>query len=417
MKKYPSYQQLDEMDCGPTCLRMIAKYHGRVYSSQFLREKSFVSREGVSFLGISEAAEQIGFRSLGVKLSYSQLAEEAPLPCIAHWNQDHFVVIYAIHKNKIKIGDPAIGSVLTYSKDEFLKSWLSIQENEEEQGVVMLLEPSPSFYEREEEDKSKRQSVPFLLKYLKPHTSFIIQLTLGLLLGSILQLIFPFLTQSIVDVGINTRNLNFIYIVLAAQLMLFFSRTMVEMIRRWILLHLSTRVNISLISDFLIKLMALPIAFFDSKKTGDLIQRISDHQRIQSFLSTSTLNILFSFFNLIIFGAVLAYYNRWIFSVFIIGSVLYFTWIFVFLKKRRELDHKRFQQLSGNQSNLIQLIMGMQEIKLNHCENPKRWEWERIQAKIFRINVNSVALEQYQQEVCLSMKEPTSSLHFWLLRQ
>jgi len=395
--KFPFYSQLDQMDCGPTCLKMIAKYHGKLFSLNELRTKSFITREGVSLLGISEAAEAIGFRTMGVKLPFEKMVVDAPLPCIVHWNQSHFAVLYKIKKNKISVADPAAG-LITYTKEEFLKSWLSTSTNGSGVGIALLLEPTPAFYETEvATEKNTKLGFYYLFGYLKTHRRFIVQLLIGLLLGSLIQLILPFLTQSIVDVGINTRNTPFIYIVLAAQLMLIFSRTVAEFIRRWILLHLSTRINLSIISDFLIKLMQLPMSFFDSKKIGDILQRIEDHSRIERFLSSSSLNILFSFFNLIIFGVVLALYSVPIFLIFFGGSAIYIIFVLFFLKIRKELDYKRFNELSRNRSSLIQLVNGMQEIKLNNCERTKRWEWERIQAKLFKVNVDSTRVQQWQE--------------------
>jgi len=383
------------MDCGPTCLRMVAEFYGKKYSLQNLREKSFITRAGVSMLGISDAAEAIGFRTMGVKASLAKMAEEQPVPFIAHWRQNHFVVVYKITKKAVFVSDPAHGHV-TYTRDEFNKQWATTKQEGEEVGIALLLEPTPAFYELKGEER-KRTSFAFLLQYLRPHKKFLVQLLLGMILGSLLQLIFPFLTQSVVDIGINTQNLNFVYLVLIAQMVLFIARMTTDFIRGWILLHISTRINISLISDFLIKLMKLPVGFFDSKMIGDLMQRIGDHRRIENFLTSETLNILFSFFNIILFGAVLAFYSWSIFFIFLIGSTLYITWILLFMKKRRELDFKRFQQASDNQSNLIQLITGMQEIKLNNCEKQKRWEWERIQARLFKVSVKGLALSQYQQ--------------------
>jgi len=393
--KFPFYKQLDAMDCGPTCLRMVAEFYGKKYSLQNLREKSFITRAGVSMLGISDAAEAIGFRTMGVKASLAKMAEEQPVPFIAHWRQNHFVVVYKITKKAVFVSDPAHGHV-TYTRDEFNKQWATTKQEGEEVGIALLLEPTPAFYELKGEER-KRTSFAFLLQYLRPHKKFLVQLLLGMILGSLLQLIFPFLTQSVVDIGINTQNLNFVYLVLIAQMVLFIARMTTDFIRGWILLHISTRINISLISDFLIKLMKLPVGFFDSKMIGDLMQRIGDHRRIENFLTSETLNILFSFFNIILFGAVLAFYSWSIFFIFLIGSTLYITWILLFMKKRRELDFKRFQQASDNQSNLIQLITGMQEIKLNNCEKQKRWEWERIQARLFKVSVKGLALSQYQQ--------------------
>ncbi|MEO9869286.1 peptidase domain-containing ABC transporter [Ekhidna sp.] len=395
MRKFPHYKQLDAMDCGPTCLRIIAKHYGKSFSLQTLRKKSYISREGVSLLGISDAAESVGFRTLSAKMSFEKLRDEAPTPFIAHWRQKHFIVVYGFKRGQVLVSDPAYGLV-KMDRAEFESGWLSDKTNGEDTGVVLLLEPSPSFYE-EEDEKADRAGFKFLFKYLKPYKKFIYQLLLGMFIGSLLQLIFPFLTQSIVDVGIQNQNLSFVTLILAAQLMLFFSRTAVEFIRGWILLHLGTRINISILSDFLIKLMKLPISFFDQKMIGDLLQRIGDHHRIESFLTSSTLTILFSFINLIIFGIVLAIYDLTIFSVFMLGSVTYIAWILVFMKKRRDLDYKRFDQLSNNQSNLIQLITGMQEIKLHNSEKQKRWEWERIQARLFKVNIAGLALNQYQQ--------------------
>ncbi len=397
---FPFYKQLDAMDCGPSCLRMIAKYYGKTYSLQTLRDKSYITREGVSMLGISDAAEAIGFRSMGVRISFEQLMNEAPLPCIAHWKQNHFIVVYKISKKRngdviVYVSDPARG-LIKFTKEEFMKGWANTKEGGEEKGLCLLLETTPDFYTAEDE-KLNKSGFKFLFSYLRPFKKIIIQLFLGLLIGSLLQLIFPFLTQSIVDKGINTQDLNFVTLIIIAQLVLIFSRTIVEFIRSWILLHVGTRVNISLISDFLIKLMKLPVAFFDTKMIGDLIQRIGDHKRIESFLTSSTLNILFSFITLVIFGIVLLIYNVNVFIIFLIGSTLYTLWVYMFMKKRRELDNRRFAQLSDNQSNVIQLITGMQEIKLNNCEKQKRWEWEIIQAKLFKVNMASLSLNQYQQ--------------------
>jgi ATP-binding cassette, subfamily B, bacterial len=393
------FVQQDEMDCGPVCLQNVALYYGRNITLNKIRELSFLNREGVSLLGISDAAEHIGFRTLGVKIPFEKLAGEVPLPCIVHWKQRHFVVVYEISTRKnnetIKVADPAHGMV-SYSKEEFLKGWLSTKDQGEEMGICLLLEPTPDFYTHEEE-KTDKKSFRFLFSYLRPHRKLIVQLILGMLLGSLLQLIFPFLTQSVVDVGINTRDLGFITLVLIAQLVLFFSQTTVEFIRSWILLHISTRINISLISDFLIKMMKLPLSFFDSKMIGDIMQRIGDHTRIENFLTVSSLQVLFSMVNLVVFAIVLGIYSLKILAVFLLGSLLYTLWVLIFMKRRRELDFKRFDQMAGNQSNLFQLITGMQEIKLNNCEKQKRWEWEKIQARLFRVNIKSLALNQYQQ--------------------
>lgn len=395
MKHFPHYIQHDTMDCGPTCLRMVAAFYGKHYSLEGLREKSFITREGVSMLGISEAAEKIGFRSICVQVGYEKL-QEAPLPCIIHWNQQHFVVVYKLNDKHVWVADPGAGK-LKYTKEEFCNCWLSSRKNEEDTGVALLLEPTPEFYTIEDEgDEVNRKGFSFLYSYLRPYRGLVGQLLLGLLLGSMIQLMLPFLTQSVVDFGINNQNLGFIYLVLIAQLMLSFSSSAVDFIRGWILLHLGTRINIALISDFLIKLMKMPISYFDSKMTGDILQRINDHKRIQDFLTGSSLSVIFSVFNIIIFGIVLLVYSGMIFLIFMGGSALYVAYVWLFMKKRAELDHKRFAQQSANQSTVVQLVNGMQEIKLSACEQQKRWEWERIQAKLFKVNIKSLALRQYQ---------------------
>jgi ATP-binding cassette subfamily B protein len=388
------YKQPDEMACGATCLSMIAKYYGRNYSIKELLQVSGTTREGANLQGLSEAAEKIGFRTLGVKVTYDKLVEDAPLPCIAHWNQNHFVVIYKIKKNKIYIADPAHG-LLVYSKEEFIKSWVSDGKDE---GILLLLETTPDFFSDTFDSKIKedKQSFRFLFGYLKPHHKAIFQLVIGLLAGSLLQLIFPFLTQSIIDIGVQNRDMRFIYLILFAQLMVFFGRTTIEIIRNYILMHISSRINISLVSDFFVKLMKLPISYFDTKMTGDIMQRINDNHRIEQFLTGSSLNTLFSAFNFIIFSGVLAFYSLKIFTVFLIGTLFYFLWITFFLKRRADLDYKRFNQSSQNQSKVMELINGMQEIKLHNAERQKRWQWEVLQVKLFKINLKGLSLTTAQ---------------------
>lgn len=402
MPRFPFFKQYDAMDCGPSCLRMIAAFYGKFYSLQKLRQLAHITREGVSLLGLSDAAEAIGFRTIGARISYEQLLE-APKPCVVHWDQDHFVVVYKFRKGKVYVADPAFGLV-EYTEVEFKKHWLATVRQGEQKGICLLFDPTPKFFELESEEKN-RGNFRFLLKYLRPHRKLVVQLILGFIIGSLIQLIFPFLTQSIVDVGINTQDINFIYLILAAQMMLFLSRMTVDFIRSWILLHISTRINISIISDFLIKLMKMPLGFFDTKMIGDLLQRIGDHHRIERFLTSQSLNVIFSVFNIIIFSIVLVIYNVWIFLIFLFGSALYIGWVFLFLRKRRELDYKRFTQLSDNQSKLIQLINGMQEIKLNNYERQKRWEWERIQARLFKVNISGLSLQQYQQAGSIFINE------------
>lgn len=409
IKSFPFYHQLESADCGPSCLRMIAKYYGRSYSIQYLREQAFITREGVSMLGISDAAERIGFRTMGVKITLEQLRAEVPLPCVLHWNQNHFVVLYKVKNGKYYIADPATQK-LVYEESELACCWCSTVVEGKDTGAALLFEPGPDFYDREEEDTRTGKGLSFFFRYLTPYRRELFQLVLGMLTASILQLILPFLTQSMVDTGIRDSNLSFITLILIAQLVIFVAKLSVDFIRSWILLHVNTRINIALISDFLAKLMRLPLHFFDTKMVGDIMQRIGDHNRIETFMTGSSISTLFSFVNFIVFGFVLAYYDLTILGLFLVGNGLYVAWILAFMKYRRELDIKRFAQAAGEQSNLFQLVTGMQEIKLNNCETEKRWEWERIQVKLFKISIKGLALQQYQQLGSVFFNQTTNIL-------
>ena len=399
---FPHYHQQESADCGPACLRMIAKYYGRQYSLEMLRERSFITREGVSMLGISDAAEYLGMHTLGVKITFEQLANEAVLPCILHWNQNHFVVCYGIKKKRfsdgfnVYIADPA-SQKLCYSKAEFCKCWLSTKVSGQDCGTALLLEPGVNFGNIDDEFVSREKSISSFIGYFLPYKKLFFQLLLGMVLGSLLQLIFPFLTQAMVDVGIGNGDLGIITLILIVQLMLFFSQLTVGYIRSWILLHINSRIDISLISDFLQKITSMPLHFFDSKNIGDIMQRIGDHGRIKSFLMGKSINIVFSLVNFVVFMFILAYYNKQVLTIFIIGNVLYVSWILFFMRYRRELDAKRFNLSSTEQSRIIQLIQGMQDIKLNNCERQKRWEWERIQVRLFKVSVRGLTIGQIQQ--------------------
>jgi ATP-binding cassette, subfamily B, bacterial len=396
LKKFTNYKQADYKDCGPTCLKIIAKHYGKTIHIQELRDSSETTREGSNLLFLSDAAEKIGFRTLGVKLNVKRL-EEAPLPCILHWNKNHYVVLYKIKKGKYYVSDPGFG-LIEYNEKDFLKFWIGNNADESTQeGIALLVEATPKFFQSEfDKEENKGLGFGLLAQYVLRYKSFLVQLSIGLLASSLLQLIFPFLTQSIVDIGIQNQNINFIYLILFAQLFLFAGRTGLELIRSWILLHLSTRINISLISDFFIKLMNLPISFFDVRMTGDIMQRINDHRRIERILTTSSLNVLFSVINMFVMGGVLAYFNLQIFFVFFAGSILYFGWITLFLKRREVLDYKRFAEVSQEQSKVMELINGMQEIKLHNAEKQKRWGWEYVQARLFRVSIKGLVLEQTQ---------------------
>ena len=415
---FPYYQQLDSMDCGPSCLRMIAKFYGRSYSLQNLRERCFITRQGVSMLGISDAAESIGLRTQGVRIGLEQLIEAAPLPCILHWNQNHFVVLYAIKRRsvffskkkiqyKFSISDPAKGK---YQIDQigFEKCWISTREGGKDSGIALLLTPTPDFCERIDDQEQQKRNLSFYLRYLFPYKSQLIQLTVGMMLGSVFSLIFPFLTQAVVDQGIGNSNLSFITLILIAQMILSITQMGVGFIQSWISLHMNTRISITLISDFLAKLMKLPIRFFDAKNIGDIMQRIGDHGRIQSFMTGTTLSTVFSFFNFFIFAFIMAYYNLTILTVFLVGNGLYVLWILSFMHYRRKLDNARFTQSSANQSNMVQLITGMQEIKLNNCEQQQRWKWESIQVKLFKISMKGMVLGQVQQVGSIFFSQTTS---------
>jgi ATP-binding cassette subfamily B protein len=379
---------------------MISKYHGKNYDISYLRDISHQSGDGTTLGGIADAAEKVGFSTLALTIDYQTLSDQIPLPCIAHWRQRHYVVVYEATQEKVIVADPAFG-LITYTKNEFLKAWLpekQIDKNVDE-GVVLIFETTPLFYEvGSGENPEKKTLLGFIFRYFRPYKSYLIQLFLGLIVASLLQIAFPFLTQQIVDIGINTNNLNFVILVLIAQLVLFISQTGISIIRSWILLHTTSRVNLRMLSDFLIKLMALPISFFDTKTVGDILQRIQDHNRVQNFLSATTLDVLFSSFTLIIFGAVLYFYNPLLFWVFLLGSILYIGWVLLFMQKRAKLDYLYFDQASGNQSSTIQLINSMQEIKLNGSEKRRRWEWEALQARLFKLNIRSLALSQTQDE-------------------
>jgi ATP-binding cassette, subfamily B, bacterial len=404
-KKYPFYTQLDTMDCGPTCLKMITAYYGKNIPLDTLREKCHLSRNGVSLSGISDAAEKLGFRTLAVSvpfITHTEDQDERPslqniaLPCIAHVNQQHYLVVYKVSDTAVYVADPAAGKFLL-SRKEFEKMWLAEEKEGVRMGILLLFETTPIFYQPESLANQKTtKKLSFFFTYLKPYKKAMIQVLIGLGAGILLQLLFPFIAQAIVDIGIQNRNIGFVYLMLIAQVMLYCGQIAVEFIRSWILLHVTSRVNISLISDFLIKLMKLPVSFFDAKMTGDIMQRIGDNYRIQQFLTNSTLNTLFSVISFLVFGLILCVMHKGIFAVFIGFSALYTGWVILFLRKRKELDYRRFTDAAANQNQLIELLQGMQEIKLQNAEKRKRWEWEYTQARLFKTSIKGLELNQYQ---------------------
>lgn len=388
--------QHDQMDCGPACIAMIAIYFKKKYPLEYLRENCFLGKDGVSLLGITIAAEKIGFDTYSAKLDLKEISSKDDLPCILHWNQNHFVVLYDIKKNffskKViyKVADPGYGFI-KLSEENFKKSWIS----DDSKGIALFLKPTEEFY-RKKPPQENKTTVGFILKYLKPYKTELAQLFIGLLGGSLLTLIFPFLTQALIDKGIGNKSLSIIYIILLAQIFLFIGNSVIEIIRNWIMLYIGARINISIISDFLRKMMNLPIKFFDAKMMGDFTQRIGDHERIEEFLTSQSLFTLFSLINVSVFFVVLAYYDIKILLVYFILTAFAVLWVLFFLKKRKILDYQSFQKRAENQDSIYELINGMQEIKLNNFENHKRTTWEDIQVKLFHVNQRILQLSQYQ---------------------
>jgi len=393
---FPHYRQHDVMDCGPTCLQIISKFYGKLFNIEKIRHSSQIGKTGVSLLGISRAAEQLGIKAMGGNMTFDKLTQQAHLPCIIHWRKNHFVVLYKIKRGKVYISDPASG-LHTYSKEEFLQNWAYTSVHNQAAGIVMLLEPTPAFYKADDDSPATRVGIGQLLHHVWHYKALLGQLLAGLVVGSLIQLALPLLTKGLVDVGIKRQDLSFVYIILFGQLLITAGQTSVELIRGWILLHITARVNVAVLSEFLHKLLRLPLSFFDTKLTSDILQRIEDHNRIEALLTGSSLNTLFSMLTFGMFGVVLYSYSPLICGILLGGSVLYFGWSHLFLARRKLLDFKRFGIAAQNRAKVLQLINGVYEIKINDCGVQKVWEWESIQAKLFHFNVRSLALTQYQQ--------------------
>jgi len=393
---FPHYRQHDVMDCGPTCLQIISKFYGKLFNIEKIRLFSQIGKTGVSLLGISKAAETLGIQAVGGNMTFDKLAEQAVLPCIVHWRKNHFVVVYKIRRNKVYVSDPASG-LHTYTREEFLRNWAYTTIHNKAAGIVMLLNPTPAFYQAEDDVAVEHSGIGLLLGHIWQYKALLRQLLAGLVAGALIQLVLPFLTKGLVDIGIRGHDLNFVYVILVGQLLITLGQTSVELIRGWILLHVTARVNVAVLSDFLHKLLRLPLAFFDTKLTSDILQRIEDHRRVEALLTGSSLNTLFSMITFSVFGCILYAYNPNICWVFMGGSALYFGWIYLFLARRKQLDFKRFEISAQNRAKTLQLINGIYEIKINDCGTQKIWEWEGIQARLFRFNVQSLALSQYQQ--------------------
>ena len=407
MNNFKVERQHDSMQCGIACLQMICNYYGKEYSLDSLSKICFATTEGVSMLGISETATSLGFHVVNVKCTVKTLTEVS-LPSILHWNQNHFVVLYKVkNEKKFYIADPGKGLV-TYSLEEFKKHWISTNSNGQDKGIAMFLETTPTFFTHQMEDKKKisgKRSFHFLFGYVKKYRKYFGQVILGLIVGSLSQLVLPFLTQSIVDVGIKNQDIGFVWLILLGQLMLTISRTAIDFIRRWLLLHISLRINISLVSDFFIKLLKLPMSFFDTKLMGDLMQRMNDHSRVNNFLTQQTLNITFAMLTFVVFSVVLFFYNKLVFAIFLLGSILYGAWMTLFLKRRKLLDYELFEQQAINNNKTYEFITTIQESKLQDCEQRRRWEWEDTQADLFGVQMKSLKLQQTQEAGSIFINE------------
>lgn len=393
MVGFPFFKQRDQKDCGATCLRMISKYYGKVYSMQYLRNKTYTGHNGTSFLHISSGAESIGYRTIPAKMSFQELSKAFSSPCIVHWKQNHFVVVYKIKSGKIFVADPALGKV-EYDRETFVKGWSIKATSDQPVGGVLFIEPTPNLLEEEEE---KSIGFSFFLSYFKRYKSYYVRIVFGMLAISMITFMLPFLTQAVVDIGIGNQNISFINLMLIAQLTLSLSTTLISFIQSWIFLHVGVRIGISIAIDYLAKLLRLKLPYLETKMIGDLMQRMGDNSRIQGFISSTTLGTIFSFINLIVFSIVMASYNAKILLIFLTGSGIYSFWVFLFVNKRKEYDRKRFEQNSASQTAIIQMFNGLKEIKLHNYEKQKRWEWERIQVKTYKLSMKQMLLGQYQQ--------------------
>lgn len=423
--KFPFSFQLGARDCGPACLKMVAEYYGQDYAIDFLRDKCHITKVGVSLLGISEAAEAIGFHSIGAKMGIEQLKEIVrDMPVILHWQENHFVVVYKAPKpgktGRFFISDPDKGLV-NYPENEFAEYWMGYksdtsintspdnQEKEPPVGYVLLLEPTPAFYDEPQTmGLKKKANMRQILKYFSPHRKVFLKLLLGMIISNVIILANPFLTQALVDKGINLKDIGFVYMILFGQLLLFAAGSLADIIRGYLLLHMGTRINIAMVSDFLAKMLKLPISFFETHITGDLLQRIHDHQRVENLLTVSSLNTAFSLLNFLVLSIVLAYYNLVIFLVFIAGSVLGFVWMLLFLVKRRKIDFKFFEMYSKENSKVLEILTGMPDIKISNSMHQKRWEWENIQSKLYKLKTQSLTISQFQNVGSVMFKQGTS---------
>ncbi|RBL89290.1 ABC transporter ATP-binding protein [Chitinophaga flava] len=392
-KPFPFFKQIDQFDCGPACLKIISKYFGRNFSSEHLRDICNITPDGITIKSLMKGAEALGFKTVPASITYEVLEKKAPLPCVTYWRDRHFLVVYEFKNGQVKVADPSHG-LITYSKQDFMEAWQNNKlADDTTQGIVLLMEPTSTFFEQKNTDASK--GLLGIIPYLRNYTKYIIQIFVGLLMGSIIQLILPFLTQKLVDKGINLNNVSFVYVLLSAQLMLFFSMSFIAAIRSWLLLYVAARINMLISSDYLIKLLNKTVSFFDSKTPGDIVQRINESSRLDAFLSSAP-DAFFSYLNAIIFLFALAYYSWTIFFIFTLGIAIYTLWVWSFMKKRAELDFKRFDSSSGMNSKLIQIVGGIQEVKVNGSEKKHIRGWEKVRVEYFKTSVSSLKLTQFQ---------------------
>ena len=422
--KFPLTIQLGARDCGPACLKMVADYYGQHYAIDYLREKCHITKVGVSMLGISEAAEAIGFHSVGAKMDIEQLKDIVQDgPAILHWDESHFVVVYKTpmpqKTGNFYVADPDKGFV-TYKEAEFKERWMYNGKEREAgfssisyttAGYTLLLEPTPAFYNQlRKEGLRKKMDLDRIWKYFTPHKKTFIKLVLGMLISSGIVVVAPFLTQALVDKGIHLHDIHFIYMVLLGQLILFAGSSIVDIIRSSLLLHMGTRINISMVSDFLAKMLKLPISFFETHIMGDLMQRMNDHRRIENLLTVSSLNTIFSVINFAVLSVVLAVYSSSVFLLFILGSSLGFGWVLLFLRRRRKVDFRFFELYSKESSKVIEIMSGIQDIKISNSMRQKRGEWEKIQAKLYKLKIQSLTISQFQDIGSAIFKQGTSIL-------
>jgi ATP-binding cassette subfamily B protein len=392
LSSFPHEYQLDAKDCGPACIKILAKYYGQYYSLQYLRDLCGVNREGVSLLDIGYACEQIGLRTLSVKPTWEQLRTQVALPCIIHWDFSHFVVVYRISSRHVYVSDPAKG-LLKYGIDEFTRGWLG----KETQWAVMIVEPMADFKQRVAGEKIERKkTLENFIGYFRPYRKSIINLLAVMLVVTVLQGFLPFISKAVIDVGIQTRDLTFINLVLIANVCIVLTVLLSSIVRDWILLHITSRLNIALISDYLIKLMKLPVSFFENKLVGDILQRANDHERIRNFIMNSSFNLIFSTLTFVVFSVILCIYNPIICLIFLIGNTLYVCWVLFFLRFRKKLDWEYFELVSKNQSYWVETIGAIQDIKINNYEKKKRWKWEAIQARLYKVNQKVLTISNTQ---------------------